>query len=168
MKRPTILSANKSRLGSALSRGSKNSRAGSRAGSAHSHRSRINVNVDSIESSSDSSDEGLLNKRDLQGLDVPFISAPTTSRGLNAFNGLKGGKQKGAIPRISVGKLDIGRQTSQDSRSLVSPMSPTSGAGENEKNLDKEDYYNIGKEIIANVGKGPKMCRMGDIYHMIK
>lgn len=34
--------------------------------------------------------------------------------------------------------------------------------------MDKEDYYNIGKEIIKNVGKGPKMCRMGDIYHMIK
>ena len=37
-----------------------------------------------------------------------------------------------------------------------------------EKQLEKQDYYNIGKEIIQNVGKAPKMCRMGDIYHMIK
>ena len=39
---------------------------------------------------------------------------------------------------------------------------------ESEKQLQKEDYYNIGKDIISTAGKAPKTCRMGDIYHMIK
>ena len=54
---------------------------------------------------------------------------------------------------------------------MTSPVSNVSVKGSKkgeDKELEKEDYYNIGKEIITKVGQGPKMCRMGDIYHLIK
>ena len=58
--------------------------------------------------------------------------------------------------------MPIEIQISQDT--IKSPAS----AKESEKQLQKEDYYNIGKDIISTAGKAPKTCRMGDIYHMIK
>ena len=107
-KRPTILNAHGSRLGSALGNSRGNSRAGSRA-SVRSHHSRISVLVGSIERSS--SEPSVLSDTvalgdELLNKDVPFISAPTTKKGLETFNQRRGSKAAGESPRISVGKLN--------------------------------------------------------------
>ena len=68
-------------------------------------------------------------------------------------------KRRGLPGDINILPLEI--QVSQDSIAQLSQK-------ESEKQLQKEDYYNIGKDIISTAGKAPKTCRMGDIYHMIK
>ena len=57
-----------------------------------------------------------------------------------------------------------------DSLDSISPPSKSNSPNKHDADEvdEKLDYYSVGKDIMTNVSKGPRSCRMGDIYHKIK
>ena len=62
--------------------------------------------------------------------------------------------------------MNVESRSNMGSRS--SRMSRRGHHQESELEESNKDFYDIGKNILENVSRGPQQTRMGDIYHSIK